>query len=120
MKNPTFDPIAKPGVLAKYFRGNPDQVGATLEAAARRKLYQKSLLDYVLDDAHRLEKRLDAADRLAADDAHPSLEPEASIHMPSAGAEDDAAFLGLDRAALQPRSRTHARLGRWVRRPRAA
>ncbi|SEO41940.1 amidase [Trujillonella endophytica] len=33
-----------------------------------------------------------------------------------AGAEDDAAFLGLDRSALEPRSRTHARLGRWVRR----
>ncbi|MGY1744873.1 amidase [Blastococcus sp. SYSU D00695] len=33
-----------------------------------------------------------------------------------AGAEDDATLLGLDRAALEPRSRTHARLGRWVRR----
>ena len=33
-----------------------------------------------------------------------------------AGAEDDAAHLGLDRAALQPRSRTHARIGRMVRR----
>jgi amidase len=33
-----------------------------------------------------------------------------------AGAEDDAAHLGLDRAALQPRSRTHARMGRIVRR----
>jgi amidase len=33
-----------------------------------------------------------------------------------AGAEDDASALGLDRAALQPRSRTHARLGRLVRR----
>jgi amidase len=33
-----------------------------------------------------------------------------------AGAEDDAAALGLDRAALQPRSRTHARIGRMVRR----
>lgn len=33
-----------------------------------------------------------------------------------AGAEDDAAFLGVDRAALQPRSRTHARLGRLARR----
>lgn len=33
-----------------------------------------------------------------------------------AGAEDDAAFLGIDRAELQPRSRTHARLGRLVRR----
>jgi amidase len=33
-----------------------------------------------------------------------------------AGAEDDAAHLGLERAALQPRSRTHARMGRIVRR----
>lgn len=32
------------------------------------------------------------------------------------GAEDDAQHLGLDRAALQPRSRTHARIGRVVRR----
>ncbi|MGY1916535.1 amidase [Blastococcus sp. SYSU DS0973] len=33
-----------------------------------------------------------------------------------AGAEDDAEFLGIDRADLQPRSRTHARLGQLVRR----
>jgi amidase len=33
-----------------------------------------------------------------------------------AGAEDDAAHLGLDRNQLQPRSRTHARIGRMVRR----
>jgi amidase len=33
-----------------------------------------------------------------------------------AGAEDDAEFLGIDRAALQPRSRTHARIGRVLRR----
>jgi amidase len=33
-----------------------------------------------------------------------------------AGAEDDAEFLGIDRRELQPRSRTHARLGRVVRR----
>jgi amidase len=33
-----------------------------------------------------------------------------------AGAEDDAEQLGLDRRKLQPRSRTHARLGRMVRR----
>jgi amidase len=33
-----------------------------------------------------------------------------------AGAEDDAEHLGIDRAALQPRSRTHARIGRMVRR----
>jgi amidase len=34
------------------------------------------------------------------------------------GAEDDTEHLGLDRAALQPRSRTHARIGRLVRRTR--
>jgi amidase len=33
-----------------------------------------------------------------------------------AGADIDAEGLQLDRAAMQPRSRTHARLGRWVRR----
>jgi amidase len=33
-----------------------------------------------------------------------------------AGAEDDAAHLGLDRNQLQARSRTHARIGRMVRR----
>ena len=33
-----------------------------------------------------------------------------------AGAEDDAEHLGLDRQQLQPRSRTHARIGRMVRR----
>jgi amidase len=32
------------------------------------------------------------------------------------GAEDDAEHLGLDRSALQPRSRTHVRMGRMVRR----
>ena len=33
-----------------------------------------------------------------------------------AGAEDDAAHLGIERSALQPRSRAHARVGRMVRR----
>ncbi|HLM07287.1 MAG TPA: amidase family protein [Blastococcus sp.] len=33
-----------------------------------------------------------------------------------AGADADAEYLDLDRAALQPRSRTHARIGRLVRR----
>ena len=35
-----------------------------------------------------------------------------------AGAEDDAEHLGMDRQALQPRSRTHARIGRLARRAR--
>jgi amidase len=35
-----------------------------------------------------------------------------------AGAEDDVEHLGVARAALQPRSRTHARIGRLVRRAR--
>ncbi|WP_222267142.1 amidase [Modestobacter marinus] len=33
-----------------------------------------------------------------------------------AGADADADALGLDRSALEPRSRRHAQLGRWVRR----
>ena len=33
-----------------------------------------------------------------------------------AGADADAEFLGLDRQAMEPRTRTHARLGRWARR----
>ncbi len=33
-----------------------------------------------------------------------------------AGADNDAEHLGIDRHALQPRSRTHARIGRFVRR----
>ncbi|MBB3674578.1 amidase [Modestobacter versicolor] len=33
-----------------------------------------------------------------------------------AGADADAEALDLDRPAMEPRSRTHARLGRWVRR----
>jgi amidase len=33
-----------------------------------------------------------------------------------AGADDDISHYGLDRAALQPRSRTHARVGRLMRR----
>jgi amidase len=35
-----------------------------------------------------------------------------------AGAEDDITYYGLDRSALQPRSRGHARLGRIMRRAR--
>jgi hypothetical protein len=61
-------PEVNPRAAFERLFGNPDQVGATLETAARRKLYQKSLLDYVLDDAHRLEKRLDATDRRKLDE----------------------------------------------------
>ncbi|MGY1815352.1 amidase [Blastococcus sp. SYSU D00820] len=49
----------------------------------------------------------------------PVVPPDAAVGAIArwlAGAEDDAAALGLDRARLQPRSRTHARLGRLVRR----
>ncbi|MEO7413630.1 MAG: DUF1552 domain-containing protein, partial [Opitutaceae bacterium] len=47
--------------------GNGDPA-ATLEASARRSLYRKSVLDYVLDDARQLEKRLDAGDRRKLDE----------------------------------------------------
>jgi amidase len=77
--------------------------------------------------------RLDAAGRAAIDEVVAALEsaghtvvrkdpvvpPAAALGTVArwlAGADADAEALDLDRAALQPRSRTHARLGRWVRR----
>ena len=40
----------------------------SLEASARRQLYRRSVLDYVLDDARRLEPRLSLADRRKLDE----------------------------------------------------
>lgn len=60
-------PEVNPRAAFERLFGNGD-VAASLEAAARRKLYQKSLLDYVLDDAHRLEQRLDSTDRRKLDE----------------------------------------------------
>jgi amidase len=77
--------------------------------------------------------RLDAAGRAAIDATvaalraaghtvvpkNPPITPAAALGTVArwlAGADADAEALGLDRAALEPRSRTHARLGRWVRR----
>jgi hypothetical protein len=60
-------PEVNPRAAFERLFGNGD-VAASLEAATRRKLYQKSLLDYVLDDAHRLEKRLDPTDRRKLDE----------------------------------------------------
>ncbi len=61
--NPEVDPRA---AFERLF-GNGD-AAASLEASMRRSLYRKSVLDYVLDDAHRLEKKLDAADRRKLDE----------------------------------------------------
>jgi hypothetical protein len=47
--------------------GNGDPT-ATAEARARRLLYRKSVLDFVLDDAHRLDRGLDASDRRKLDE----------------------------------------------------
>ncbi|WP_369138865.1 amidase [Modestobacter versicolor] len=77
--------------------------------------------------------RLDAAGRSAVDAvaaeleaaghtvvrAEPVVTPAAALGTVArwlAGADADAEALDLDRAAMEPRSRTHARLGRWVRR----
>ena len=61
-------PEVNPRAAFERLFGNPNQVGASLEASARRANYRQSLLDYVLDDAHRLEKRLDATDRRKLDE----------------------------------------------------
>jgi hypothetical protein len=47
--------------------GNGD-AAASLEAGLRRKLYRKSVLDFVLDDAKRLDRQLGEADRRKLDE----------------------------------------------------
>jgi hypothetical protein len=61
--NPEVDPRA---AFERLF-GNGDRT-ASLEAAARRALYRKSVLDYVLDDAHSLERQVGSADRRKLDE----------------------------------------------------
>ena len=60
-------PEVNPRAAFERLFGNGDPA-ATLEASARRSLYRKSLLDYVLDDASRINKRLDPADRRKLDE----------------------------------------------------
>jgi hypothetical protein len=61
--NPEVDPRA---AFERLF-GNGDRA-ASLEASARRALYRKSVLDYVLDDARSLSRRLGESDRLKLDE----------------------------------------------------
>jgi hypothetical protein len=61
--NPEVDPRA---AFERLF-GQSDPA-ATLEASARRALYRKSVLDYVIDDAHRLNRTLGEADRRKLDE----------------------------------------------------
>ncbi len=61
--NPEVDPRA---AFERLF-GNGD-AGATLEAAARRARYRKSVLDFVLDDARSLSGRLGDHDRRKLDE----------------------------------------------------
>ncbi|MSU24004.1 MAG: DUF1552 domain-containing protein [Opitutus sp.] len=61
--HPEVDPRA---AFERLF-GNSDPA-ATLEASARRALYRKSVLDYVLDDARLLERRLGDTDRRKLDE----------------------------------------------------
>jgi amidase len=84
----------------------------------------RSPLPGVRGDAPALEA-VDAIVRLLTEAGHtvvrrnPPLTPDAAagaVLRWMAGAEDDAEHLGIDRHALQPRSRTHARIGRAVRR----
>jgi hypothetical protein len=62
-----MNPEVNPRSAFDRLFGNGDPA-ATLEASARRSLYRKSVLDYVLDDAHRMEGNLDATDRRKLDE----------------------------------------------------
>jgi hypothetical protein len=61
--NPEIDPRA---AFERLF-GNGD-AAASLEAAAKRARYRKSVLDYVLDDARSLSRRLGDSDRRKLDE----------------------------------------------------
>jgi hypothetical protein len=60
-------PEVNPRAAFERLFGNGD-AAASLEATVRRARNRKSLLDYVLDDAHRLEQRLDSTDRRKLDE----------------------------------------------------
>jgi hypothetical protein len=62
-----MNPEVNPRAAFERLFGNGD-AASTLEASARRSLYRSSVLDYVLDDAHRMEGNLDAADRRKLDE----------------------------------------------------
>jgi hypothetical protein len=61
--NPEVDPRA---AFERLF-GNGD-AAASLEAAARRALYRRSVLDYILDDARALDRQLGSSDRRKLDE----------------------------------------------------
>jgi hypothetical protein len=60
-------PEVDPRAAFERLFGNGDSA-ASAEAAARRTIYRKSVLDFVLDDARRLERRLSASDRRKMDE----------------------------------------------------
>ncbi len=61
--NPEVDPKL---AFERLFGGDDD--AATKEARAKRQLYNKSVLDFVLDDAQRLDTRLDGSDKRKLDE----------------------------------------------------
>jgi amidase len=107
-------------VLAGEEPAVPDDPGRPLRIAVST----RSPLPGVRADAQALAA-VDAVVALLVDAGHtvvrrdPPLSNAAAMGAIArwmAGAEDDAAHLGIDRRALQPRSRAHARTGRLVRR----
>ncbi|MCF3651634.1 DUF1552 domain-containing protein [Synoicihabitans lomoniglobus] len=60
-------PEVNPRAAFERLFGNGD-AAASVESAARRSLYRRSILDYVLDDAQRLEARLGVDDRRKLDE----------------------------------------------------
>ena len=60
-------PEVNPRAAFERLFGNGDPA-ASFEASMRRSRNHQSLLDYVLEDAHRLEQRLDATDRRKLDE----------------------------------------------------
>jgi amidase len=102
---PEAEPVAPPGPLRIAVSTRSPLPGARLDAAGR------AAIDAVVAELRAAGHTVVRKD--------PVISPATALGAGArwlAGTDVDAEALQLDPAAMQPRSRTHARLGRWVRR----
>jgi amidase len=102
---PVAEPVAPPAPLRIAVSTRSPLPGVRLDAAGRAAI--DAVVAALRDAGHTVVRK------------DPVVTPAAALGAVTrwlAGTDVDAEALHLDPAAMQPRSRTHARLGRWVRR----
>jgi amidase len=102
---PVAEPVAPPAPLRIAVSTRSPLPGVRLDAAGRAAI--DAVVAAFRDAGHTVVRK------------DPVVTPAAALGAVTrwlAGTDVDAEALHLDPAAMQPRSRTHARLGRWVRR----